>query len=295
MTFAQRRRAWLAGLLFGLAGAVAQGQDVSAVTFATPRRLGVLANQQISESSGLAISWRRPGVLWTHNDSGDGMRVFALDSTGKDLGECRIRNSAPLDCEDIASFQWLGKCWLLLADTGDNGRLRTSYALHLFEEPAVAGGELTGRSIEFRYEDGPHDCEAVAVDTSQNVVLLATKRLAPETRLYQIPLAQLIVSGAKNVARHVATVPVPMATALDISPDGRLAVFATYLDGFLFSRGDGETWKAAFQRAPRRIPLPLRSQGESVCFGRDGRSLYLTSEKLPAPLWEIPAELPQSK
>jgi hypothetical protein len=229
-------------------------------------------------------------VFWTHNDSGDSARIFALDSAGKDLGECRIRDAGALDCEDIASFQWLGKSWLLLADTGDNGRRRTNYQLYMFEEPAVAGGEVSGKRIEFRYEDGAHDCEAVGVDTGQNVVLLATKLVAPETRIYQIPLAQLIVSGSKIVARHLATVPVPMATAMDISSDGRQAIFATYLDGFLFSREGSETWKTAFQRAPRRLPLPLRPQGESVCFDRDGRSFYLTSEKLPAPLWEVPAE-----
>jgi hypothetical protein len=35
--------------------------------------------------------------------------------------------------------------------------------------------------------------------------------------------------------------------------------------------------------------MPLRRQGESICYGPDGRSLYLTSEKLPTPLIEIPA------
>ena len=38
----------------------------------------------------------------------------------------------------------------------------------------------------------------------------------------------------------------------------------------------------------REIGMPLRIQGESICYGPDGKTLYLTSEKLPTPLWEVP-------
>lgn len=32
----------------------------------------------------------------------------------------------------------------------------------------------------------------------------------------------------------------------------------------------------------------MRRQGESICFdAQDGRTLWLTSEKLPTPLWRI--------
>ncbi len=36
--------------------------------------------------------------------------------------------------------------------------------------------------------------------------------------------------------------------------------------------------------------MPQRNQGESVCYGADGRTLYLTSEFAPTPLLEVPAE-----
>ena len=38
--------------------------------------LAVLPDE-LSESSGLAVSRAQPGVLWSHNDSGDGPNVYA--------------------------------------------------------------------------------------------------------------------------------------------------------------------------------------------------------------------------
>jgi hypothetical protein len=37
--------------------------------------------------------------------------------------------------------------------------------------------------------------------------------------------------------------------------------------------------------------MPRRRQGESICYGPDGKTLYLTSEQLPTPLWEVPVEV----
>ena len=56
---------------------------------------------------------------------------------------------------------------------------------------------------------------------------------------------------------------------------------------FEFTRKPGETWKDAFSRVPRTLAMPVRVQGEAICYGRDGRSLYLTSERRPTPLWEV--------
>jgi hypothetical protein len=75
---------------------------------------------------------------------------------------------------------------------------------------------------------------------------------------------------------------------MDISPDGMRAVVLTYGDAYEYAREKGETWARAFSREPRLIKAPVRRQGESVCYGTDGRNLYLTSENAHQPLWEIP-------
>ena len=35
---------------------------------------------ELTESSGLAVSRTQPGVLWSHNDSGDGPNLYAMRS-----------------------------------------------------------------------------------------------------------------------------------------------------------------------------------------------------------------------
>ena len=86
----------------------------------------------------------------------------------------------------------------------------------------------------------------------------------------------------------IGTLEIPPATAMDISPDGRRAVVLTYGSAYEYSRGEDEDWAQALSRPPRELVMPARRQGESICYGLDGKTLYLTSEKLPTPLWEVP-------
>ena len=72
-----------------------------------------------------------------------------------------------------------------------------------------------------------------------------------------------------------------------LSADGRRAIVVTYGPAYEFTRREGESWAKTFARGGRRLNMPLRSQGESICYGPDGKTLYLTSERLPTPLWQI--------
>jgi hypothetical protein len=66
----------------------------------------------------------------------------------------------------------------------------------------------------------------------------------------------------------------------------------TYGHAYEFTREGDDSWRDAFQGQPREILMPARRQGESICYGSDGRTLYLTSERLPVPLWEVPLRQP---
>ena len=61
-----------------------------------------LADERITESSGLAASRRHPGTVWTTNDSGDEARLFAVDArSGRTVGVHRY--GAPVrDVEALA-------------------------------------------------------------------------------------------------------------------------------------------------------------------------------------------------
>ena len=266
------------------------------VAYAAGRIIGTLANSAIDESSGLASSRRIDGAFWTHNDSGGDARVYLFDRTGRDLGACRLEGIDAFDWEDMASFTRQGKDYLLIGDCGNNGLAATVHVLHLIEEPKadLQTGVQTdtvpvAQTIFFSFEDDHRDCEAIGVDTTIDTIYMATKERQGRTIVYELPWSRIEPDKAVP-AKRIATLDIPPATAMDISPDGRRAVILTYGDAYEFQRKANETWQHAFAQPPRKIVLPDRIQGESICYGRDGKTLYLTSEKCPTPLMEVKGE-----
>lgn len=308
-----------------------------------PRRLCSLRNNEIDESSGLAVSRRRDGIYWTHNDSGGAAALYAFDSKGNDLSRWKIRGATNRDWEDMASFSIDGRPVLVVGEIGDNFERWGTYKLYFVEEPelpladddsegakeattsvAASGGKNQVLdplyTLTFRYEDGNHNCEAIAVDPERKEILLITKTssLFGEAGVYRIALPELshekssdtastqapaapplpplkiddslrLDSGPKvATARKIATLSLPMVTAMDISADGHEAIVLTYGNAYYYHRDASETWSIAFARPPVEVTMPVRLQGESIGFGTDGKSLYLTSEKLPVPLWHLP-------
>jgi hypothetical protein len=262
------------------------------VQYGKGRLLCLLANRAITESSGVASSRRTAGVFWTHNDSGDKPNLYAFDLRGRDLGTWQIQGAASRDWEDMASFSLGGKPWLLVADTGDNDRKCKTPVLYVIPEPRVdpnrpvANGQVAAAmTIPFFYDDGCQDCEAVGVDAVSRKILLISKR--GKRTVYELPLPE--EAPAKPLtAKSIATLDLGMVTAMDVSPDGLRAMVATYGNLTEYARAPGESWAVAFGRPGRTVAAPGRKQGESVCFGLDGKTLYLTSEGAPCPLLEIP-------
>ena len=96
----------------------------------------------IAESSGLVKSRRQDGVFWTHNDSGDSARIFAIRSDGSILEPegrraepyrgIEIENAVNVDWEDIATDD---KGNLLIAACGNNKNARRNLAIYIVPEP----------------------------------------------------------------------------------------------------------------------------------------------------------------
>jgi hypothetical protein len=279
--------------------------DAAKVAFVRPRAvewLGNLSDLDLSEASGIAASNRRAELFWAHNDSGNPHELFAFDARGASLGRVRIDPGRLGDWEDMASFQLDGTPYLVVGDTGDNFRWRRVLELKVIEEPVLGDGPLPEGAtapiawrIRFRYPDGPRDCEALAVDEAGERVLLVTKREIP-VEVYEVPLRPDADPERVWDARRIATldtIPQPVErdeledpeygryrsqpTAVDLSGDR--AVVVTYKDAYLFRRAKDETWSDALRRVPERIDLPYASQRESAPASRDGRYLYVTSER----------------
>ena len=82
-----------------------------------------------------------------------------------------------------------------------------------------------------------------------------------------------------SAAKRIGQSWINMVTGADLSPDGRRLIISTYGPSYELTRTGDETWADVFKKQPRRIDMPRRRQGESICYDTDGESLLLTSEK----------------
>ena len=121
-----------------------------------------------------------------------------------------------------------------------------------------------------------------------------TKERGNQCYVYALPWPEVNAEKAFS-ARRIATLELPAVTAMDVSPDGRRAVVLTYENAYEFVRAADEDWPQAFSHKPREVIVPERVQGESICYGSDGKTLFLTSEQLPAPLLVVPVIAPAAK
>lgn len=258
---------------------------------------GDLENHLLSEASGIARSSLNPGVFFAINDSNNGPEIFALGDDGRDLGFWTVDVARNLDWEDLASFTLDGEPYLLIADVGDNFRWRPVLELLVVREPDIdelAMDEVipVAWKIRFRYPDGYRDSEAVAVDEQERAVYVISKRTIP-AEVYRLPLesTQTLVT-AERVAM-LDSIPRPneqdmwedpcngdyrsMPTAFDINRG--VAAVVTYKDAYIYRRGYRESWAEAFIGLPERVSLPPVNAQEAGLLTKDGRYLYVTSER----------------
>ena len=283
-------------------GTVIEGPDPPLGTFI---ETGRIRDAAINEASGLALSHREDGRLWTMNDGGSPPDIYALAPDGTMHGSVRLANASNVDWEDMASFEFDGVALLLIADVGDNFAKREHVTLYIVEEPDLSTPEVkTSWQISYQYPDGPQDAEAVAVDASEQLVYVLSKRTIP-VKLFSIPLTH--TAGAENevvTAKYlgdVTSIPQPtqddldralaeqnwhwQATAMDFSADGRTAIILTYRAVYLYDRQIGETWLDALQRSPDVFELGSIRGAEAASLSHD--HLFVTVEAIRAPLYRI--------
>jgi hypothetical protein len=272
---------------------------------------GWMTSPQLPEVSGLAASHAHPGVLWVENDSDNPADVYAVSPGGSLLATLHIDGVPNIDWEDFASFDLDGHHYLLLADTGDNGGIRKTLALHIIEEPArlADAHAKPAWSIAFRWPDGPRDCEAVAVDVRTSSILLVTKKRVP-AQLFRLPLhpgesgvltAELLgtlngipqpsadeKAAAPRYAKYLSQV-----TAIDIAPDRSSIAVLTYRRAYLYRRAASEDWAQVLAHDPIALSLGWLPQAEALAFALDGRSFYVSGEHLPAPIMQV--DVPASR
>ena len=257
------------------------------IEYHAPEQIAQLALPALKESSGLAPSRIDDQLLYSHNDSGGQPRLFAFSTRGKTMGVHPVTGAKARDWEDMASFKTDGQPYLLIADTGDNRRVRKSYRLYRVPEPTLGQPFVVDQVVTFTFKTGPCDCEAIAFDTQHDLVLLVDKGWTLQCRLFGLKWPKKNEQDA--IAQPIATLPIAGITGMDLSPDNLRLIVSTYGPAYEYCRAPNESWREALKRDAREIPLPARRQGEAICYGADGRSIFVTSEKVPTPLFRLAA------
>lgn len=269
------------------------------------RTVAVVNDPAIAEISGLAASRRVPDRLWAINDSDNGNLLHLVGADGRRIGTWPVDGARNYDWEDLAGYTLDGQPWLLIADTGDNGGLRDDIELIAVREPDPAAPPAplpVAWKLTVRWPDGPRDCEAMAVDPHAGEILLLAKKRVP-AQVFRVPLPRGGEAPDPVVAEQIASIaaiPQPtdddlrrappgarymsQVTSADLSPDGLRLVVLTYREAYLLSRAPGEAWREALRREPLRLRMPPLVQAEAIAFDRDGRAIWVGTEKLPAPL-----------
>jgi hypothetical protein len=236
---------------------------------------------ELSETSGLALSRTRSGVLWTHNDSGNEPVVFAIDTIGRILGRVRVTGAALLDWEDMATGPCPSGHCLYIADIGDNPRARSAIGVYIVPEPDPSTAATdSARLILARYPDGPQDAEAIFVlpDTS---IYLITKGRHGAIALYRFPPGPR-QSGQVAVLERVREIDGrprnsrDWVTGASASPNGRWVAVRSYRSLVLFETGN-LVGTALLQFTRFDLTRLRERQGEAVAVNDSGE-VWLTSE-----------------
>ena len=246
-------------------------------------KLGLLSPTTLVEASGLAASRSHPGMLWTHNDSGNPNYVFLIDSTAVVRATYSLDGCANRDWEDIAIGPGPvpGQNYIYVGEIGDNKAKNPSSFVYRFIEPSGAL-DTTGAlkhitsidKINFVYPDGPHNAETLMVDPLTKDIYIASK--GPVVNLYVARYPQPVDS--LFTAKELATLPLSTLTAGDISPSGSEIVMRNYVQIYYWKKAANQTISMALQQTPELLPYSPEAQGEAICWSPNGDAYYTTSE-----------------
>ncbi len=241
-------------------------------------KLGKIDQKRIDESSGIAVSQKQANVLWTHNDSSDEARIFAINDKGNDLGEFLIEDADAIDWEDIAIApcslfdQGTDSDCLFIADTGNNTSKRQTFSIYVVEEPIIKDGDEKDRTlplvkkINFQYEKKARNSEAFFVN--EDGIWLFDKGEA--TDLFHLGFSDDTATYL-NKQKEIEFV-----TAADINATGNAFVLRSNDGAWWFEIKHDESVADAFEGKYNEIDIEKEPHGEGI--GWDGNDLITSSE-----------------
>jgi len=266
-----------------------------------------LSIDALTESSGLAWHPGRPDILWTHNDSGNRPRLFALGLDGEHRATVTLPDEVSnTDWEDISAGECPGEAsgaCVAVGDIGDNRSERDSVAVYWIRLPEAERVDAAGKSdaetdvqtdVEatwrVTYEDGARNAEALFIDPDREAIWIVEKALDGRAGVYRVAPTEPGGTDVETSAERRATIDLdhflPLGrtvTAAALGPDERSVILRTYLSVRTFRLVGDTSFDAWPETSSTKTSTPLMLQSEALALV-DGESLAMTSEGTPSSL-----------
>ncbi len=251
---------------------------------------GEVEDEDLWEISGVVEGRDNGDILWVHNDAGHQTRIYAIGLDGSSQGRFKLKGAETGDVEDIGIYEEDGQTMLVVADVGDNNKVRDAIRIYLVPEPDIGDGTDDEKLEDYRtltvsYPGGAEDCETAFADPVTGDLYLVTKDYGGSASLFRKVAPH--TDGEVVELEEVMTWDLGEATTGgDISPEGHLLVVRTYTRtafAWTIDRTDG--FVESLQQDPTcELELPGEQQGEAVGFGADGSGLWTVSEGTNQPI-----------
>jgi len=280
----------------GLSGDAEKSKD-----YGEPKVVGHIQDKDVDEASGIVASRCTQDVYWTHNDSGDEAFIYAFNLKGEKLGTWRVPGAKNEDWEDIATFKdKSGKCFLLLADIGDNKHDRKGMVVYKVPEPVIGPGDKDAtrkdmifteheQPISIKIPDFKDDAETLMVHPETGDMYILAKSYKRSSAIYKLA-APYQTDGPENTMQligpfSVPSVPDGVITGGDISPDGKRVIVCDYFSGYeLVLPSDAKNFDDIWKVKPLVVDLGPRKTGEAVAYSADGKFIVATTEGKTPPV-----------
>jgi len=130
--------------ILSVAGSAVATARQAAATYASGPLVRVA---ELPEASGVAVSRRSPGRLWSHNDSGEAVLV-GLDTRGAVTAGVRLSGVKVEDWEAVAVGACPGGSCIYIGDIGDNEAERKRITVHRVPEPSTEDSVVVKETFE---------------------------------------------------------------------------------------------------------------------------------------------------